>query len=1641
MKYNSPIKKGLLFICALFLSNAIVAQRIDKDHAQAIASKFFATPKNSVSQHLTNINSPSLVSTYGEVSNGAALYVFNNSPRGFVVVGGTDDNPTIVGYSRTNTYDVNHVPEALKWWMKEYEKSGSASQETMLTNRVSISPLLSTKWGQDEPFNNAIPSVGPEYYPFSTGCTATSLAQIMKYYEYPVHGIGSNSYTIDYGVKKLNFTADFSQAHYDWEHMRDDYRGDYTQEEANAVATLMYHVGVAEQTIYSGNGSSAYTDDGPKALINNFDYDKSIQTADREYFSDEDWEQIIYDELSVGRPILYSGARQSADGEVGHSFIIHGYDSEYNLFAINWGWNGHCDGFFPLVGHNPLNPYAEQIDGPSMSNIYSNRDGVVEEQNVRPTAMSDYMLVDGGMCDRGPELEYCLVSLNEGKTYKMEGVAADGVSCVRIELTSGSYLPPASMGFEYKWTLSEPVGTLSNTDIPNQLIYTAPAEYEWEGTDYSHTITAYVNYSNGDPRWDGKDSIDIKIIRVPVVLVHGLNANDETWDKFKKYLLTMTRDYQPFQVFVANYEDTNTAGFMTNVGVVKDAISCATENCRTNGYAATKCDVIGHSMGGILARLHVEYANGASTVNKIITVNTPHSGSVLGDMFGDLTVNFANKWKEIKAFFNRHSDMTADAIKDLGVNSAATDLYLNNPKVLDKMNGIPVHAISTWEDVWKIGSIALSAPSGLISTLLDLVVIYIELGYWADMDMDSSDLIVTTTSQQGGLPDGYITSFPHQWHCSSPQYAGAHIALHHLLLASKDDRRFCTSGFHPVDLVYDAKNSSNRHRTNSLPETVADDLELHVDHDVDSLYVHFVDRDNFEYGLTCVGLGTDSILYFRDASFHCPIPSSFSGRIDVISLGRNDDGVIHVANDSLFITDSRATLDHIEVENVEMAEGDMIHIKARCGWSDGTQTMAVPQKMTGGMNVVTYRNGRLSANAPGTVNVTFYYMDSTCECTVRVEPNGQPIVVTEDQLYHAEIEGEPGYNLRQSIFYHIIPNEGGEYSMNIASREEIVLATSKDGEPIYSYLIDGPDDNDVELFVRFRPYNSGLEDAKFQYGVLLRNVCNGETVIAPRGTTDNLKSGVLHAGASYTNTLTASFRTSILPSNGVFEVLPAYCAEGSVDWQPMLTLASDRIPVITVMGNPSSNQTSLPLSLSGNRMQVGKHLIFSVSPYYQGRIFFTSSNPDIAEVTSDGQIVGISVGHAMINAEILGDENFYPDNRQFEVEVVEHVVNPLLLTLSSSSLNVGEEAHINSDKDYDGIITYKAVPDGIVRVTSDGTIAALHEGQATIHTYSSATYDYNATYNAFTVDVKPNIAIEEEDLVISQLSIGEENVIFDGHSHMKLTIMNNTDYTNRSFTFFYRIFLDHEYIWTGSVKGTISARGTINVDRDLFDFKTVMTPGNDYECYFYKDALYKQPMNISSTTFHYGEISEIPFSLIGYSCKTLSLPFDSNIPLGMQAYEVKAYYDELLLLSEVPYLKRNHSYIVCGEAKNYTFNGVVIPTFNNPTYGFMTGLHTDRMVPQGQYVTTSGGISGLQRLDVEEEREQWTAYLSLPQEAPSLLQLILPEGAVNSISTSKNEDGKDSIIVDLEGRILPVLKKGINLIKKADGSVVKLLVK
>lgn len=292
-----------------------------------------------------------------------AYYIINaENNNGFVIISGDDNAREVLAYSAQGSLDRNHLPDNVKYWLDFYaaqiahfdpEAAPEANQpqaETPSTRATPpvITPLLDDiRWDQGDPYNLLCPEANGERT--VTGCAATALAIVMKYYGYPLQGTGSYTYTSN--ALKRTLTANFGETTYKWDSMLPQYTASATDEQKAAVAELMLHCGIAmdmDYNVTSAGGSGAGIFKQYNALTEHFGYNPNIYFEGRDYNSEGRWKNMIQNELLAKRPVLYNG--QSTGG--GHAFILDGCD-ETDMYHFNWGWGGYANGYYSLSALNP----------------------------------------------------------------------------------------------------------------------------------------------------------------------------------------------------------------------------------------------------------------------------------------------------------------------------------------------------------------------------------------------------------------------------------------------------------------------------------------------------------------------------------------------------------------------------------------------------------------------------------------------------------------------------------------------------------------------------------------------------------------------------------------------------------------------------------------------------------------------------------------------------------------------------------------------------------------------------------------------------------------------------------------------------------------------------------------------------------------------------------------------------------------------------------------------------------------------------------------------------------------------------------------------------------------------------------------
>lgn len=366
------MKVSFLTTLLLLLCGTLMADNASKKEAQQRAEELFGS------------NTPMQLVAVAEGDH-PAYYVFNaqRDQKGFVIVA-AEDQHDILGYADSGEFDPTNLPSAMQYWLQCYEeqiaevRAGRAAPHRAVV-REAIAPLIKTLWGQGKPYSNQLPTnpttnSGYEH----TGCVATAMAQVLRYWASPVTTTAIDSYTYSYtsGGTQVEVSVDgLEPTAFAYELMRDEYSVDADDASADEVAKLMRYCGQAAHMRYYEEESSASTQGSYFAAV--FGFNPNYEENARQAYTSAEWDELVYGELAAGRPVIVSGAKFN---NAGHAFICDGYKD--GLFHLNWGWSGYCNGYFKL---SEANPYGQGTGAGSGLDGFSFRQRVLTRIQPEPT--------------------------------------------------------------------------------------------------------------------------------------------------------------------------------------------------------------------------------------------------------------------------------------------------------------------------------------------------------------------------------------------------------------------------------------------------------------------------------------------------------------------------------------------------------------------------------------------------------------------------------------------------------------------------------------------------------------------------------------------------------------------------------------------------------------------------------------------------------------------------------------------------------------------------------------------------------------------------------------------------------------------------------------------------------------------------------------------------------------------------------------------------------------------------------------------------------------------------------------------------------------------------------------------------------
>lgn len=339
------------------------------------------------------------IETFSDAARQTLYYVVYLHPSGFVIVPADDEAEPIVCFAAAGTYDpspanplgalvsgdvagrvkavrgeAGAVPPAAhrsshqgRWRQLSLLADGPVPMTGLGgVSDVRVAPFVQSRWNQQTENGLACynyyapPGAAGTASNYPSGCVATAMAQVMRYYQYPTNGVGVHAFTITVnGASQTAYTrgGDGSGGAYNWILMMLD--PDYTigAAQREAIGALCYDAGVAVKMQYAAGGSGAIMPDCRAAMISTFGFSNAIDSYNNNAnIPATNLQSMINPNLDAGYPVILGiTGVDSSNATYGHAVVPdgYGYSSSTLYHHLNMGWGGYQDAWYNLPTIDP----------------------------------------------------------------------------------------------------------------------------------------------------------------------------------------------------------------------------------------------------------------------------------------------------------------------------------------------------------------------------------------------------------------------------------------------------------------------------------------------------------------------------------------------------------------------------------------------------------------------------------------------------------------------------------------------------------------------------------------------------------------------------------------------------------------------------------------------------------------------------------------------------------------------------------------------------------------------------------------------------------------------------------------------------------------------------------------------------------------------------------------------------------------------------------------------------------------------------------------------------------------------------------------------------------------------------------------
>jgi pimeloyl-ACP methyl ester carboxylesterase len=394
-----------------------------------------------------------------------------------------------------------------------------------------------------------------------------------------------------------------------------------------------------------------------------------------------------------------------------------------------------------------------------------------------------------------------------------------------------------------------------------------------------HRADAIIAYDKNNPDLE-LFSFPIWIYRAPILFVHGWIGDPGAFDEIQYSVHQL-----PTLIHKADYKKTNGVSFIENSSIVSKETLKLLDKAFEQKYSAGKVAIVAHSMGGILSRLYIQstYESYQNNVARLITLNTPHSGTQLANRF--LIAG------EIWAWVNQGG---VGALKDMQVDGEGIRKYLNGSS-LSNGNKVPSHAVATvftndnfefTDEVIENLKILAKISGKTLGEFIAATFVY-----------ERNDLVVPLNSQYGGLLGNNKSLINGQGHIGSAKYWAVKDQVDLLLKQNPFGNYYSQTGFSPptYNFIKLFKKEEQEIIDGSIKLLKPQKYEEFFSGD--SIYI-ITESNQRINSVSFMGgnIYNKSILESNDGTgvitFKYKIPKDAIGEIRILVLGFNEEGLV-----------------------------------------------------------------------------------------------------------------------------------------------------------------------------------------------------------------------------------------------------------------------------------------------------------------------------------------------------------------------------------------------------------------------------------------------------------------------------------------------------------------------------------------------------------------------------------------------------------------------------------------------------------------------------------------------------------------------------------------------------------------------------